>query len=128
MIAIDFGLKKIGIAWRCNNVILPLKAIIRKNRNQAANELDSILCEKNAKKLIIGIANNEMKNRINHFIALLKFSGEIVFIDENLSSKEADLLICDRNNSKILRKNGTIDSISAMIIMQRYIQIHHKDS
>ncbi len=122
MIAIDFGLKKIGIAHYVNGIILPLEPIIRKNRNQAASNLDDILTQKNAKILIIGIANEEMSIRIKHFTTLLKFSGSIEFIDEGLSSKEAEEKIKNRNNSHIMRKNGIIDSISAMIIMERYIK------
>ena len=63
-----------------------------------------------------------MQRRIKHFITLLKFAGEIKFVDETLSSKEAEEILQDRNNSHIMRKNGTIDSISAMIIMQRYLK------
>lgn len=122
MIAVDFGLKKIGIAQYINGIILPLAPIIRKNRNDAAKKLDDLLIAKNTKILIIGIANEEMQRRIKHFITLLKFAGEIKFVDETLSSKEAEEILQDRNNSHILRKNGTIDSISAMIIMQRYLK------
>lgn len=125
MIAIDFGLKRIGVAQNCNGIIIPLAPIIRKNRNQAANELDKILCEKNAKILLIGVANDEMQRRIEHFIGLLKFNGEIIFIDETLSSKEAENLINNRENSQNMRKNGVIDSLSAMIIMQRYLDKSH---
>lgn len=121
MIALDFGLKRLGLAWSCNGIILPLPAIIRKNRNQAANELDKVLETKKAKILIIGVANDEMQKRIEHFIGLLKFSGEIVFVDESLSSKEADEQIKEMNNSRTLRKNGAIDSISATIILKRYL-------
>ncbi|MBR7118023.1 MAG: Holliday junction resolvase RuvX [Helicobacteraceae bacterium] len=122
MIAVDFGLKKIGIAQYINGIILPLAPIIRKNRNDAAKKLDDLLIAKNTKILIIGIANEEMQRRIKHFITLLKFAGEIKFVDETLSSKEAEEILQDRNNSHIMRKNGTIDSISAMIIMQRYLK------
>ena len=122
MIATDFGLKKIGIAQYINGIILPLCPIIRKNRNDAAKKLDELLIAKNAKILIIGIANEEMQRRIKHFITLLRFSGEIKFVDENLSSIEAEEILKDRENSHIMRKNGTIDSISAMIIMERYLK------
>lgn len=122
MIAIDFGLKKIGIAQYINGIILPLAPIIRRNRNDAAKRLNELLIEKNTKILIIGIANEEMQRRINHFITLLNFSGEIKFVDESLSSKEAEEILQNRDNSHIMRKNGTIDSISAMIIMQRYLK------
>lgn len=122
MIAIDFGLKKIGIAQYTNGIILPLQPIIRKNRNQAASHLDNLLKEKDTKILVIGIANEEMERRIKHFISLLKFDGKIEFIDEGLSSKEAEEMIQNRHNSYTMRKNGIIDSVSAMIIMERYLK------
>lgn len=122
MIAIDFGLKKIGIAQYTNGIILPLQPIIRKNRNQAASHLDNLLKEKDIKILVIGIANEEMERRIKHFISLLKFDGKIEFIDEGLSSKEAEEMIQNRHNSYTMRKNGIIDSVSAMIIMERYLK------
>ena len=39
MIAVDFGLKKIGIAQYINGIILPLAPIIRKNRNDVPNKV-----------------------------------------------------------------------------------------
>lgn len=122
MIAIDFGLKRIGVAQYCNGIIIPLQAIIRINRIQAANDLDRILKEKNTKILLIGVANLEMQKRIEHFKTLLKFDGEIIFVDEDSTSKEAESFINMRENSHNLRKNGALDSISAMIIMQRFLE------
>ncbi len=125
IIAIDVGLKRIGIAISPDSKIaLPSTPVLRKNRNQAANEISQILKTKNAKTLVVGIpkggsSEEEMSRRIRHFVSLLEFDGEIKFIDESFSSFEADEL----REFSSRKKDGKLDSLSAMIILQRYLEI-----
>lgn len=119
MLAIDFGLKRIGIAWYCNGIILPLEAL-NNNQNSAKN-IQDIIKQKNIKKLLIGLVKDEIRTNLDELINELNFDGKIIFIDEDLSSKEAERYIAGRINSKRLRKNGTLDSLSAMIILERYL-------
>ena len=125
IIAIDVGLKRIGIAISPDSKIaLPSTPVLRKNRNQAANEISQILKTKNAKTLVVGIpkggsSEEEMSRRIRHFVSLLQFKGEIKFIDESFSSFEADEL----REFSSRKKDGKLDSLSAMIILQRYLEI-----
>lgn len=122
-VAIDVGLKRIGIAIAYENgVILPLDAIIRKNRNQASDDLKHVLSVYKATKLVVGIplggsSEDEMRRRIKHFVSLINFQGEIIFIDESYTSKEAS----DFGIVSHKKKDGKLDSLSAMIILQRYI-------
>ena len=119
---IDVGLKRIGIALGYNNgVIVPINAVLRQNRNQAAKDVKHILDEWNVKKLVVGIplggsSEDEMRRRINHFINLLDFNGEIVFFDESFSSVEAG----EFGVANHKKKDGKLDSLSAMVILQRY--------
>lgn len=125
IIAIDVGLKRIGVAISPDSKIaLPSTPVLRKNRNQAANEISQILKTKNAKTLVVGIpkggsSEEEMSRRIRHFVSLLEFDGEIKFIDESFSSFEADEL----REFSTRKKDGKLDSLSAMIILQRYLEI-----
>ncbi|RDU62402.1 hypothetical protein CQA53_09360 [Helicobacter didelphidarum] len=146
---IDFGLKRIGLAKILNGIILPLPAIIRKNRNQASKELRKILLQHTGQndmkniQLVIGIPyheslqdsfmndtqntyHKEMKCRITHFLALIEFDGKVIFIDESFSSKEAEEKLQDRGYKKRQksRKNGILDSLSACIILERYITMN----
>ena len=123
MIAIDFGLKRIGVAWKCEmmSVILPLPAIRFANAMQVADELRGILSAKNAKILVVGQVREELQGALDEILDALNFSGEIAFVDENLSSIEAETHINGRKKSKKLRKDGTLDSLSAMIILERYL-------
>jgi len=65
-----------------------------------------------------GSSEEEMKRRIAHFMNLVDFDGDVFYQDEAGSSKEAEALI--KGEMKQLR-DGRIDSISAMIILQRYL-------
>jgi len=59
-----------------------------------------------------------MRRRISHFMNLVDFDGEVFYQDEAGSSKEAEALI--KGEIKQIR-DGRVDSISAMIILQRYL-------
>lgn len=124
-ISIDLGLKRIGLAYSAHkDIVTPLPAIIRKNRNQASDEVKKAIKEWEADAIVIGIplggsSEDEMRRRIEHFMSLVDFKGDIYYQDEANSSLEAEDLI--KGDMRHI-KDGRIDSISAMIILQRYLQ------
>ena len=124
-LAIDLGLKRIGLAYSAHkDLVTPLQAIIRKNRNQASDEVKKTIKEWEIDTIIIGIplggsSEDEMRRRIEHFMNLVDFDGEVFYQDEAGSSKEAEALI--KGEIKQIR-DGRVDSISAMIILQRYLR------
>lgn len=124
VIAIDLGLKRIGLALSYGNgLVTPLNAIERKNRNQAANDVKKVLDEYEAMTVVIGIpmgstTEDEMRRRVAHFMNLVKFAGEIVYQDESHSSQEAEELMKGEIRYK---RDGRIDSLSAKIILERYL-------
>ncbi|WRB64595.1 Holliday junction resolvase RuvX [Helicobacter pylori] len=127
ILACDVGLKRIGIAMLLNGVILPLEAILRQNRNQASRDLSDLLREKNIQVLVVGKPNESYADtnaRIEHFIKLLEFKGEIVFINEDRSSIEAyeNLGHLGKKNKRLAIKDGRLDSLSACRILERYYQ------
>ena len=125
-LAIDLGLKRIGLAYSAHeSIVTPLQAIIRKNRNQASDEVKKVLKEWEIDSIVIGIplggsSEDEMRRRITHFMGLVDFEGEVFYQDEAGSSKEAEALI--KGKIKQIR-DGRVDSISAMIILQRYLRM-----
>ncbi|MFA6629902.1 MAG: Holliday junction resolvase RuvX [Sulfuricurvum sp.] len=124
VIAIDLGLKRIGLALSYGNgLVTPMNAIERKNRNQAANDVKKVLDEYEATTVVIGIpmgstTEDEMRRRVAHFMNLVEFSGEIVYQDESHSSREAEELMKGEIRYK---RDGRIDSLSAKIILERYL-------
>ena len=123
-LAIDLGLKRIGIAYSAHkDIVTPLPAVIRKNRNQASSEVKKIIQEWEIDAVVVGVplggsSEDEMRRRIEHFMNLVDFKGEVYFQDEAGSSKEAESMM--KGEMKQIR-DGRIDSLSAMIILQRYL-------
>lgn len=124
IIAIDLGLKRIGLALSYGKgIVTPLSAIERKNRNQAAADVKKVLDEYEASSVVIGIpmgstTEDEMRRRVEHFMNLVEFKGEIVYQDEAGSSREAEELMKGEIRYK---RDGRIDSLSAKIILERYL-------
>lgn len=120
-LALDLGLKRIGLALYVENIAVPLNAILRKNRNQAANEVRKLIEEHQISKLIVGLSKGgasevEMTKRVQYFISLLEFDGEVIFVDEAYTSKEAQGL--GVANSR--KKDGKLDSLAALIMLRGY--------
>lgn len=120
-LALDLGLKRIGLALYVENIAMPLNAILRKNRNQAASEVRKLIEEHQISKLIVGLPKGgasevEMTKRVQHFISLLEFDGEVIFVDEAYTSKEAQGL--GVANSR--KKDGKLDSLAALIMLRGY--------
>jgi len=124
-IAIDLGLKRIGLAYSAHkDIVTPLPAVIRKNRHQASTEVKKALLEWEIDAVVVGIplggsSEDEMRRRIAHFMNLVDFEGEVFYQDEAGSSLEAENLM--KGEIKYIR-DGRIDSISAMIILERYLR------
>lgn len=137
ILALDVGLKRIGVAKCINGIPLCLKPILRKNRNQAANAVRALVMESQADVLVVGIpfldcnspsqtkdAISTMQKRIKHFVGLLELEShiQIVFLDEAFSSREAlDRLSDKKMRKKAHSKDGTLDSLAALVILERYL-------
>ncbi|MEO1958682.1 MAG: Holliday junction resolvase RuvX [Nautiliaceae bacterium] len=121
IIAIDVGLKRIGVAYSPGGIaVVPLRAIIRKNRNQAAKEVSKLLKEYKANTLVIGLpkTNEEMCQRIKHFTNLIEFDGKVEFVDESFTSA----IVKEEIKGKIKQKrDGRIDSLAAKKILESYL-------
>lgn len=124
-IAIDLGLKRIGLAYSAyKDLATPLEAVERKNRDQAARDVKKVILEWEADAVVVGIpmggsSEEEMRRRVAHFMNLVDFKGEVFYQDESNSSLEAENMI--KGEMKYVR-DGRIDSISAMIILQRFFR------
>jgi putative Holliday junction resolvase len=126
-LAIDLGLKRIGLAYSAyKGIVTPLPAILRKNRNQASMEVKEAIKAWEIDCVVVGIplggsSEEEMTRRINHFMNLVAFDGNVCFQDESGSSIEAENLI--KGTMKYIR-DGRVDSIAAMVILERFLATH----
>ncbi len=122
--SIDVGLKRIGCAICLDQkTVIPQSAIIRKNRDQAAREIDEFLKEYDINTLVVGLpkggeSSDEMQRRIEHFVSLLEYDKALFYQDEYGSSYEAKELMRGVVKQK---RDGKIDSIAAKIILERWL-------
>ncbi len=123
---IDIGLKRIGIAISLDGkIVLPQNAVLRKNRNQAANDVKTFLSEWEIDTLIVGLpkdgsSSEEMERRIKHFVSLMELKIKVAYQDEQGSSYEAKEMTMGDFKHK---KDGRLDSVAAKIILERYLRI-----
>ena len=122
--SLDIGLKRIGVAICIDKkTVIPQVAKKKKNRNQAATDVDSFLKEWEIKILVVGIpkggaSEGEMTRRIEHFISLLSFEGELFYHDEYGSSADAKEMMKGVVKQK---RDGKVDSIAAQVILERWL-------
>ena len=62
--------------------------------------------------------------RIKHFVGLVGFGGEVVYVDEDYTSQEAleNLNHLGRQSRALAQKDGRLDSLSACYILERYLR------
>lgn len=124
-VAIDVGLKRIGVAVLVSGIAVASEPILRKNREQASRDVSAMLKAKSASKLIVGLprggaSEDEMERRIKHFVSLLEFDGEVVYVDEYGSSREALELV---GGGLTKNKDGKADSLAALVILKRWANL-----
>src|SRR5665647_1787910 len=130
IMAIDYGKKRVGVA-----VTDPLQLIA--NRLETVNSdliwkfLDAYFSKESVELVLVGYPvqlNNqpsEALRYINPFIQKFrqKYEKEIRLVDERFSSKMAFQSMIDAGLRKSQRQNkGTIDGVSATILLQSYLE------
>lgn len=122
LLAIDYGEKRIGLAWVNTDlgVVLPFGVIMNQELGNTNQELINLINKEKINKIIIGLPigldGKENKNtvRIRQFGENLKTETSIPveFFDERFSSQAAD-----RKGSGVSR-----DEKSAMVILESYLE------
>ncbi|MBQ9014124.1 MAG: Holliday junction resolvase RuvX [Bacilli bacterium] len=134
ILGLDLGTKTLGVSVSDNTEIIATGlTTLRFEENKpedVINDLEEIIEEYNAKKIVIGLPKN-MDNTLGFaadrtfkFIKVLKenFNIEIVTQDERLSSVTANNVLLNADLSRKKRKEK-VDKLAATIILQNYLDI-----
>ena len=130
LLAVDFGMKRIGLALSDPLLIFAYPFTTLTRDKNFWNKLEEIINEKNISKIILGYPFNdnggksEIAVEIEKFAFELKkrFKKEIIFWDERYTSVIAQEKILESVPKKSKRRDkGLIDRNSAAIILQEYI-------
>lgn len=134
IVAIDFGLKRIGLAISDDRgqIALPLKEVSAgKNFNDSARNVLKALAiyGKELQRIIVGDPlhlsgqPSEMSRYVAQFIAALSIETQIPIetIDERLSSRQAEKSLIELSYNR-KKRSRLIDSTSALILLQTYLE------
>lgn len=119
-LAIDYGLKRIGLAVSVMGIITPLDVI--KNDNNVWDNIKKVIHEYRIDGVYVGISEGEVgrsslgfADKLSHMLQL-----PVETIEEAVSTIEAEEIYLKNKNKKKDYKS-TIDSIAAAVILRRAI-------
>jgi len=119
-LAIDYGTKRIGIAYSVNGIIAPLTTL--SNDQNFFPKLRQIVDEYQISKVYVGLSEGKIANLTLAFVSKLTDMLELPVetVEEAVSTIEADS-IYKSNQKNQKRYKQTIDSIAAAVILKRVI-------
>lgn len=127
ILGLDFGQKRIGVAISENNLITSYGVVSNDNLEEAIHEIGKICHGENISKIIIGLPkskSNIQADKVHKFaIELAKnLNLEIDFVDETLTSKEAERQLESSNlNPREKRYKEEVDKLAAKYILEQYL-------
>ncbi|MEC9382179.1 MAG: Holliday junction resolvase RuvX [Thermodesulfobacteriota bacterium] len=131
ILAIDFGLSKIGIAGsdELNIASHPIKSIRNKSDNSHIDEILAIIDDRKPKLILIGLPyKDDGRLKIQDYIEdfhdnlKIKTKTKIEFWNENFTSKEADEILIKKMNVSRKKRKEYQDMLSACLIIDSYIR------
>ncbi|MFN0065092.1 MAG: Holliday junction resolvase RuvX [Chlamydiales bacterium] len=136
IVAIDFGIKRIGVAISDPMKIIATSLGIVEAHRQAEGTVTLLLnklagyeieCMVIGQPLHMNGDVSFLADEIQHFISLLehKVSYKIELMDERLTTVQAERALREGNMSRKKRAK-LVDSLSAVIILQNYLSLADK--
>ena len=128
LLGLDMGDIRIGVAISEDHLAAPYGIIKNEDLGQVINEIGRILRAEKISKIIIGIPKNKdtfQADKIHKFALELtkNFNIEIEYVDETLSSREAERRIKDlKIGPKTIEYREKIDKLSAQMLLEQYLK------
>ena len=130
ILAIDFGLKRIGVAGSDDLGIAshPIKLVFNDSKEEYFKEIVSIINERTPELVLVGLPIKDdgrlkIQTDIENFTKKLKnlINIEVKYWNENFTSKEADEILIKMNVSRKKRKSFQ-DMLAACLIIDSYLR------
>jgi len=122
LLGIDYGTRKVGLAFSDAPLAEPVKVIRFKSEFDLFDKLEEAVKEYSAQKIVVGVAEGDMAVKQREFASKLakRVGVPIVLQDETLSTKETNTKLSEIKKSWRKRK-ALEDACAATVILQRYI-------
>lgn len=129
--ALDYGLKRIGIAMTDIMQIMasPFDTIESVSLKKNAGKIIEIAKNNDVSTIVVGLPINmdgtegEMAETVRKFIEEIKLISdiEIVTIDERLTTAQAERMLIDEGDISREKRKGLKDKLAASFILQTYL-------
>lgn len=127
ILSLDLGLRRIGVALSDGQVIATQPIIESFNREDAIQKILKLCREEQIDKIILGLPTSksgESEDMARSFALEINklIPVPIEFVDETLTSKEAERLLSDlKIDPRSEKYKQEIDRISAKLILEQYL-------
>ena len=130
-LSLDYGLKRVGVAY-CEAPLYIAYALTTINTKDLFNFLETYIKKNKVSKIIVGnpkslrgkpTHSTELTHTFFNKISIMYKVIDFEFYDERFTSKIAKQTVLSSGVKKMKRRNkNNIDKISAVIILQDYLQ------
>ena len=122
ILGIDYGRKKIGIAFSEGKLANPLGSVKNSGWLEFKENLGKIIAQEKIGKVVIGISEGQMGKETREFGEKLKREIPVLieFFDETLSTQEAQRLSRETGMSR-KKRQGLEDAFAACVMLQSYL-------
>lgn len=134
-LAIDYGLKRIGIAVSDPSKIISFPRGYIFNDSKTFDNIINIIRNDNIIKIVLGLPSERsgfaddvksFSEKLSVKISANNLDTEIVLYDERFTSKIAEYNMRESVTKKKNRKvKGTIDSLAAQVLLQNFLDREH---
>lgn len=127
VLGIDYGKKKIGLAYATTTLAEVYGVIRYKKVDEAIKKIKRVIEKEKVDKIVIGISEGKMAKETKRFGRKLEKETHlpVVFQDETLSTKEAQALSIEAGIRRKKRKQLE-DAYAAAVILQDYLDLRGK--
>lgn len=124
-LAVDFGLKRVGLAISRLWLSEPLAVI---DTSKAAKEVGRIVEEERVDEVLVGLPDGAIAEHALAFSEKLKkeLRVPVKTVDETLSTKESDALV-QRSGMPRSKRQLPKDHYAAAVFLQDYLDTHKED-
>ena len=122
-LGIDFGKRKIGLAYSEGLLPSPLSTIEVKTQKQALSEIHAICERLLIEKIIVGVSGGILDKEVRIFGRILSAQTHIPveFVDETLTSRQAVTKMVEGKTTKKKRREME-DAVAATLILNSYLE------
>lgn len=126
ILGIDYGLSKIGLAISEGELAQPLMVI--QNSEKIIGEIFKICQKYQIEKLVIGLPEGSLGEKVKEFAGQLLLSTKIIFEfqDETLTTRQALAKMIEAKKGKKIRRSLK-DAFAAACILQEYLEERRRD-